>query len=41
MDNGERKSISFEVFEKEAIEVKEGYVPQLDYLKAITALLPI
>lgn len=41
MENGARKSIPFEVFEEEAIEVKEGYVPQLDYLKAITALLPI
>lgn len=41
MENGKRKSIPLAIFESDAIEVKEGYMPQLDYLKAITTLLPI
>lgn len=40
MENGSRKSIPLETFEKEAIEIKVGYIPQLDYLKAVAALLP-
>ncbi|MBQ0139588.1 MAG: Holliday junction resolvase RecU [Kurthia sp.] len=41
MDSGERKSIPLTVFERDGIEVKESYMPQLDYLKALTTLLPI
>lgn len=41
METGQRKSIPLEVFEKDAIEIKEGYMPQLDYLKAVAKLLPI
>lgn len=41
MEKGGRKSIPFEVFEQDAIEIHESYSPQLDYLKAVTALLPL
>lgn len=39
MDSGGRKSIPFTIFETEAIEIKEGYVPRLDYLNAVDALI--
>lgn len=41
MDKGGRKSIPLGDFESQAIEVKEGYRPQLDYLSAVNALLPL
>ncbi len=41
MEKGGRKSIPFDVFEQDAIEIKESYSPQLDYLKAVTVLLPL
>ncbi|MGX9133864.1 Holliday junction resolvase RecU [Rummeliibacillus sp. JY-2-4R] len=40
MLNGGRKSIPLSEFEGQAIEIQTGYVPRLDYLKAITQLLP-
>lgn len=40
METGSRKSIPLETFELQAIEIKEGYLPRLDYLKAVAALLP-
>lgn len=40
MESGSRKSILLETFERQAIEIKEGYLPRLDYLKAVAALLP-
>ncbi|WP_274309750.1 Holliday junction resolvase RecU [Solibacillus daqui] len=39
MKNGGRKSIPFTVFETEAIEIHEGYLPRLDYLKAVDVLI--
>lgn len=41
METGGRKSIPLDVFENQGIELKEGYRPQLDYLKAVDELLPI
>lgn len=40
MLEGGRKSIPLSEFEEQAIEIKLGLVPKLDYLKAITQLLP-
>lgn len=40
MLKGGRKSIPLSEFEVKAIEIQIGYVPRLDYLKAITQLLP-
>ncbi|MCH7321285.1 Holliday junction resolvase RecU [Solibacillus sp. MA9] len=39
MKNGGRKSIPFTFFETEAIEIHEGYLPRLDYLKAVDVLI--
>ena len=39
MNNGGRKSIPFTIFETEAIEIKEGYLPRLDYLTAVDAII--
>lgn len=39
MNNGGRKSIPFTVFETEAIEIHEGYLPRLDYLQAVDVLI--
>lgn len=39
MNNGGRKSIPFTVFENEAIEIHEGYLPRLNYLKAVDVLI--
>ena len=39
MEKGNRKSIPLHVFEERAIEIKEGYAPRLDYLKAVDQLL--
>ena len=39
MDSGGRKSIPFTTFETEAIEIQEGYLPRLDYLKAVDAII--
>lgn len=41
METGGRKSIPLDVFEKQAIEISEGYRPQLDYLTAVDELLPL
>ncbi|MEG0439807.1 Holliday junction resolvase RecU [Solibacillus cecembensis] len=35
MQNGSRKSIPLNVFEQQAIEMKDGYMPRLDYLQAV------
>lgn len=35
MHNGSRKSIPITVFEQQAIEIMEGYMPRLDYLQAV------
>ncbi len=40
MLKGGRKSIPLNEFEGQALEIQTGYVPRLDYLKAITQLLP-
>lgn len=40
MLKGGRKSIPLSEFEGQAIEIQPGYLPRLDYLKAITQLLP-
>lgn len=40
MLQGGRKSIPLSEFEEQAIEIKLGLIPKLDYLKAITQLLP-
>ncbi|WP_146551976.1 Holliday junction resolvase RecU [Rummeliibacillus sp. SL167] len=40
MLNGGRKSIPLGEFEEQAIEIQLSYFPRLDYLKAITQLLP-
>lgn len=40
MLNGGRKSIPLGEFEEQAIEIQLSYIPRLDYLKAITQLLP-
>ncbi|WP_102692481.1 Holliday junction resolvase RecU [Rummeliibacillus pycnus] len=40
MLKGGRKSIPLSEFEGQAFEIHPGYVPRLDYLKAITQLLP-
>lgn len=39
MDEGGRKSIPIAVFEQEAIEISEGYLPRLDYLQAVKKLI--
>lgn len=39
MDEGGRKSIPIAVFELEAIEISEGYLPRLDYLQAVKKLI--
>ena len=39
IDENERKSIPYEVFKKEGILIKEGYLPRLDYLAAVDLLL--
>ena len=36
-EEGDRKSIPLEVFEKEGIEIKQGLNPRLDYIKAVEA----
>lgn len=36
-ENSERKSIPFSVFEKEGIEIKQGYNPRLFYIDAVEA----
>ncbi|MCM3721873.1 MULTISPECIES: Holliday junction resolvase RecU [Solibacillus] len=39
MDEGGRKSIPIAVFEQDAIEISEGYLPRLDYLQAVKKLI--
>ena len=39
MQTGGRKSIPLTVFEQKAIEIKEGYLPRLDYLEAVKKLI--
>ena len=39
MKAGGRKSITLGEFEEKSIEITPGYMPRLDYLKAIYALL--
>ena len=39
MHNGGRKSIPLSLFESLAIEIKEGYLPRLDYLEAVKKLI--
>jgi recombination protein U len=39
MQTGGRKSIPLSVFEQQAIEIKEGYLPRLDYLEAVNKLI--
>ena len=34
-ENGERKSIPYEVFKKEGILIKQGYAPRLNYIDAV------
>ena len=34
-ENGERKSIPYEIFKKEGILIKQGYTPRLYYLEAV------
>ena len=34
-ENGDRKSIPYQVFEKEGIEIKQGYNPRLFYIDAV------
>ena len=34
-ENGERKSIPYQVFEKEGIEIKQGYNPRLFSIDAV------
>lgn len=38
-EKGERKSIPYEYFVNNCIEVKEGYLPQIDYIKGIDKLI--
>lgn len=35
MESGGRKSIPLSIFEQQAIEIYEGYLPRLDYLEAV------
>ena len=35
IDTNERKSISYKYIEEQAHLIKEGYQPQLDYLKTV------
>lgn len=35
MQDGGRKSIPLTIFEQQAIEISEGYLPRLDYLEAV------
>ena len=39
MHEGGRKSIPLTVFEQQAIEINEGYLPRLDYLDAVKKLI--
>ena len=39
MHSGGRKSIPLSVFEQDAIEIEEGYLPRLDYLEAVNKLI--
>ena len=39
MQTGGRKSIPLSVFEQQAIEIQEGYLPRLDYLEAVNKLI--
>lgn len=39
MGKGGRKSIPIAVFEQDAIEISEGYLPRLDYLQAVKKLI--
>ena len=37
--NGDRKSIPYDYFKNNCVEVKEGYLPRLDYLKGVDILI--
>ncbi|MDM5333367.1 Holliday junction resolvase RecU [Ureibacillus composti] len=39
MEDGGRKSIPLEIFEKEAYEIKRGFNPSIDYLSAIKKII--
>ena len=39
IDNNERKSIPYQYIKENSYEIKEGYRPALDYIKAVDSLI--